>query len=202
MKSALHEQLARRWGAPSQHFCCVCTTPVGGESKCDPGCGVLVCSTHCYKLHRARRCPRIFIAGFSVGDASIGPDLGWRWALPNSQVEVIIAAIETRSLSIPSVVVVSFLEAALLRTRTFKGNMEAVLRVMRQRVRSLRKWSTFLVTSERRFLFVHPHVSLIWETQDWKDLSETKGILCVSSRVLRAKFGLCITLGSVWKFLV
>lgn len=180
-KSALNEQLARKREKPQQLYCGVCTAACSGSAVCGPGCGTRLCSFECYKIHRARSCPRIFNARFSVGLCAIGIDPGWGWTLLCSKLEVELMPIESRSLSLPSVSVVSLHDAALFRTDARRDQSQGRMRIVRNKVRGVCKFLRFLLASERNFVVLHPHVSLIWTFKEWEQLIDLVGVVCTQT---------------------
>lgn len=129
LKSALNEQMARR-RAPEASFCGVCTAECSSVARCGPGCGLLVCSFDCYRVHRIRRCPRIFDSRCAMGLVAIGKDPGWGWSLLCQQIEVAPAAVNSSSFSIPSVVIVCWrLPLKLLKHKFKKRSLRGIFAV-------------------------------------------------------------------------
>lgn len=159
-------------------FCGVCTTECVPAARCGPGCNLLVCSVSCFRIHRKRGCLRTLDARYQVGVLSIGRDPGWVWSILSENVDVQEVKCESRSLDLPPVLVVHLaLPAAFFRTK-LRDAIGVDLRNFRQQVDELVKCLKFVIASERRFFFAHPHVSCLWSHKPWISFLTTLGIAC------------------------
>lgn len=184
--SSLNEQRARLKDAPTRFYCGICTAECSGAAKCGPGCDLIVCSLKCYGAHRGRTCSRLLGARPSVGLVFVGnktihdlasakQDPGWGWALLNRGIDVEMVSVESRSLSIPSILICDFLLVDAGNTN-FARLAPPVRRLILRLVGSLSKFLSFILASERKFLFLHPHVSTLWGCPAWTDFLGTTGV--------------------------
>lgn len=173
--AAANEAAGRRKQPDRSSFCGVCTVFTAAGVKCGPGCNLAVCSADCYWIHRKRACPRICSARLAVGFACLGSDPGWTWELLSNQLEVVKVGFDSKSLTLPSVVVVSLRFSAAARRAKSPSNVRAE----RQKVKALCVFLEFLLAAGKRFLLLHPHQSMLWECRDWERFLATIGVSCI-----------------------
>lgn len=105
----------------------------------------------------------MFVGNNAIRDvASAKQDPGWGWSLLNSGVDIEMISVESRSLSMPSILLIGFL---LVDARSFNYSRlpSVVRRLILRLVRGLCNFLQFVLTSERKFVFLHAHVSSLWE---------------------------------------
>ena len=189
--SSLNEQRARRKDPPSFVFCGVCTATCTGVAKCGLGWDVPFCSVDCYGIHQTCSCARVLSARPCVGVVLVGSqavrksaqskqDPGWGWSLLNSGVDLEMVSVESRSLSIPSVLVCDFVLVDVGNVN-YARLAPVVRRLIVRLVHDFCKFLEFILTSDRKCFFLHRHVSLLWECPAWKDFSGTVGVNVVQS---------------------